>query len=80
MILAPERVFEPGETAVAILRLLNGHRSVFEIAMLLAEKYDAPVELIFADTVLLLQDLMDKGVVTARSENDNDRDVPSRFG
>lgn len=80
LILAPERVFEPDETATSVLRLINGCRNVFEISVLLAQKYDAPLDLILADTVLLLQDLMDKGVVTARSENDNDRDDPRPIG
>lgn len=68
VILAPERVFDPDATAVAILKLVNGRRSVFEIAVLLAQDYNAPLDIILADTVTMLQDLADKGVVTANLE------------
>lgn len=66
LILAPERVFDPDATAVAVLKLANGRRSVLEIAVILAQDYDAPLDIILADSVTLLQDLADKGVVTAQ--------------
>jgi pyrroloquinoline quinone biosynthesis protein D len=65
IILAPERVFNPDETAVAVLRLCDGQRSVNEIAKILSEEYQAPTEEITNDIVAMLQDLSDKGVVTA---------------
>ena len=68
LILAPERVFDPDAAAVAVLKLVNGQRSVLEIAGLLAQDYDAPVDIILADAVTMLQDLADKGVVTTQSE------------
>jgi pyrroloquinoline quinone biosynthesis protein D len=65
VILAPERVFTPDPVAVAVLKLCDGSRSVAIIAGVLAQAYEAPVERILADIVPMLQDLADKGVVTA---------------
>jgi pyrroloquinoline quinone biosynthesis protein D len=64
-ILAPERVFTPDAIAVAVLQLCDGERTVSGIAAELAQAYNAPAERILADIVPLLQDLADKGVVTA---------------
>ena len=63
VLLAPERVLTPDQTAVAVLKLCDGERSVKEIAAKLAEEYSAPVDVIAADIVELLQDLADKGYV-----------------
>src|SRR5262245_61030782 len=65
IILAPERVFEPDEIAVAVLKLCDGSRAVSDIAGELAKEYNAPIEEISADVVAMLQDLADKGVVKA---------------
>jgi pyrroloquinoline quinone biosynthesis protein D len=65
LVLAPERVFEPDEIAVAVLKLCDGARSVDDIASELAREYSAPKEEIVADIVSMLQDLADKGVVKA---------------
>jgi pyrroloquinoline quinone biosynthesis protein D len=65
LILAPERVFEPDETAVAVLKLCDGARTVADIAGELAREYNAPTKEIVADIVAMLQDLADKGVVKA---------------
>ena len=65
LVLAPERVFEPDEIAVAVLKLCDGARSVGDIASELAREYNAPKEEIVADIVSMLQDLADKGVVKA---------------
>ena len=64
-ILAPERLFTPDAIALAVLRLCDGTRSVGSIAGELAQTYNAPAERILDDIVPLLQDLADKGVVTA---------------
>jgi pyrroloquinoline quinone biosynthesis protein D len=64
-ILAPERVFTPDPIAVAVLQLCDGSRSVEVIAAELAQTYNAPKERILADITPMLQDLADKGVVTA---------------
>ena len=65
LILAPERVFEPDDVAVEILKLCDGQRSVADIAGLLSKEYNAPIDEITADVVSMLQDLADKGVVKA---------------
>ena len=61
VILAPERVLVPDDTAVAVLRLVDGATSVTAIAEALARTYTAPLDLILADSLTLLQDLADKG-------------------
>ncbi|HEY7669971.1 MAG TPA: pyrroloquinoline quinone biosynthesis peptide chaperone PqqD [Hyphomicrobium sp.] len=65
LILAPERVFDPDEIAVEVLKLCDGKRTVADIASTLAKEYNAPLEEISADIVAMLQDLADKGVVKA---------------
>jgi pyrroloquinoline quinone biosynthesis protein D len=65
LILAPERVFEPDDVAVEILKLCDGQRSVADIAGLLSKEYNAPMDEITADVISMLQDLADKGVVKA---------------
>jgi pyrroloquinoline quinone biosynthesis protein D len=68
VILVPERVLVPDETAVAILKLCDGERSLAEVAASLAETYAADPEVILADCVALLQDLADKGYLVAAGE------------
>jgi pyrroloquinoline quinone biosynthesis protein D len=63
IILAPERVFNPDDTAVAVLKLCDGQRSVNDIAKALSDEYQAPIEEITNDITAMLQDLSDKGVV-----------------
>jgi pyrroloquinoline quinone biosynthesis protein D len=63
IILAPERVFNPDEIAVAVLKLCDGQRSVKVIAETLSAEYQAPIEVITNDIIAMLQDLSDKGVV-----------------
>lgn len=65
LILAPERVFEPDDIAVEVLKLCDGQRSVSDIAEVLAKEYNAPKEEILKDIIAMLQDLADKGVVKA---------------
>lgn len=64
VLLAPERVLVPDETAVEILQLCDGTRRVDDVVDLLAEKYAAERATIAADVVALLQELADKGLVT----------------
>lgn len=63
VVLAPERVLVPDETAVEILKLCDGETSVAAIVVALAAAYDAPREEIAGDVTALLQDLADKGFV-----------------
>ena len=63
ILLAPERVFEPDDTAVEILKLCDGERTVQDIAVQLAKDYNAPITEIQGDIVQMVQDLADKGVL-----------------
>ena len=63
VLLAPERILSPDQTAVAVLQLCDGNRTVEDIAAKLAEEYSAPVDVIVTDVVDLLQDLADKGYI-----------------
>ena len=64
VILAPERVLMPDDIAVEILNRCKGG-TVAEIVDELAAAFDAPREDIETDVIQMLQDLADKGVVTA---------------
>lgn len=65
VVLAPERVLMPDEIAVEILQRCNGETSVSGIADALAREFAAPVEEIRGDIIEALQDLADKGFLTA---------------
>ena len=65
VVLAPERAFVPDDTALEVLKLVDGARSVREIADALAARFDAPREVIEADVVEMLRDLAERGVVAA---------------
>jgi len=65
IILAPERLFDPDDVAVEVLKLCDGQRTVADIAEHLAKEYNAPNAEIQADVIEMLQDLADKGVVKA---------------
>ena len=47
------------------LQLCDGNRSVEAIAAELAQAYSAPQERILSDIITLLQELADKGIITA---------------
>jgi pyrroloquinoline quinone biosynthesis protein D len=64
-VLAPERVFEPDEIAVEILKRCDGVRSVAAIATEMAAEYNAPLADITSDIIAMLQELADKNVVRA---------------
>lgn len=65
VILAPERLLVPDETSVEILQLCDGKASVTGIVGKLVEKYNAPPDVIMKDVIRMLQDLADKGFLTA---------------
>ena len=65
IILAPERLFDPDEIAVEVLKLFDGVRTVGDIAEQLGKDYNAPRADIEVDIISMLQDLADKGVVKA---------------
>ena len=64
VILAPERLLLPDDIAVTILQHLDGHRSVTQIIDLLVAEFNAPRANIAGDVITMLQDLVDKGMVT----------------
>ena len=63
VVLAPERLLLPDEQAVEILQLTDGERAVDAIIDELARRYDAPRDVIAADVLKMLQDLVDKKVL-----------------
>ena len=65
VLLAPERILTPSETAVAVLQLCDGTASVTVIAGKLAAEYEAPPGEILADILPVLQELADLGYVLA---------------
>lgn len=62
VVMAPERMFVPDETALEILRLVDGARDEGAIVDGLAAKFSAPREVIAADVGAMLADLREKGV------------------
>ena len=65
VVLAPERLFVPDPIALEIIQRCDGEASVAAIVDGLAEKFNAPRDVILGDVIALLQDLTDKGVMTA---------------
>ena len=63
VVLAPERAFVPDDVALEVLKLVDGARSVRDIAEALAARFDAPREVIEADITEMLRDLAERGVV-----------------
>jgi pyrroloquinoline quinone biosynthesis protein D len=63
VVLAPERLFLPDEQAVEILKLIDGVRSLGGIVDHLAERFNAPHDVISADVSVMLRELADKGVL-----------------
>jgi pyrroloquinoline quinone biosynthesis protein D len=63
VLLAPERLFVPDAPAVAILKLVDGRRSLGAIIDDLAARFEAPRDLIARDVTAMLQDLADRGAI-----------------
>ena len=61
VILAPERVLVPDETAAEVVGMTDGKATIAEIVDRLAEKYAAPRQEIAGDVLEMLQDLADQG-------------------
>jgi pyrroloquinoline quinone biosynthesis protein D len=62
-LLAPERLFAPDQQAVEILKLVDGTRSLGGIIDALAERFNAPRDLIARDVAAMLGDLAEKGAI-----------------
>ncbi len=69
VLLVPERVMVPDETAVEILQLCDGERTLAEIIDGLAEKYAAPRDEIAVDVAEMLSDLAGKGFLIDNRED-----------
>lgn len=63
VLLAPERTFDLDETATAVLALVDGQRTIAQIATELATRYDADRAAIEADILPMLSDLASKRVL-----------------
>ena len=63
VVLAPERVIIPDETALEILRRCDGIARLSAIIDELAASYDASRDVIAQDVCQLVADLTDKGIV-----------------
>ena len=68
VILVPERVLLPDDTAVAVLLRVDGARRVCDIVDELASLYHADPALILTDSIALLQDLADKAFLQTVTE------------
>ena len=65
IVLAPERVFVPDPIALEVIKRCDGSASVTAIVDDLAKTFNADRAVIEKDVSALLQDLADKGVMTA---------------
>ncbi len=63
VLLAPERAFNVDERAVMILKLVDGTRTVGDIAAVLATQFSADAAVIERDVTAMLAGLVDKRVV-----------------
>jgi pyrroloquinoline quinone biosynthesis protein D len=63
VLLAPERLFQPDEIAVEVLKLVDGQRTLGMISDTLAGRFEAPRTLIAADVARLLQELNERGAL-----------------
>lgn len=60
VVLAPERAYEIDAVSLAVLRLIDGEKTVAGIAAELAAQYGAPLDVVTRDVTALLQNLADK--------------------
>jgi len=63
VLLAPERLFMPDGTAVEILKLVDGARSIGGIVDDLAARFNAPREVIATDVIAAFDDLVARAAV-----------------
>ena len=64
VVLAPERLFQPDETAVEVLKLVDGERSFSAIIDDLCSRFDAPRDVVAADVSGMMEDLAARGVLS----------------
>jgi pyrroloquinoline quinone biosynthesis protein D len=63
VLLAPERGLELNASAAAVLKALDGSRTVREVAASLAATHDAPAERIEAEVIMLLSALAERALI-----------------
>ena len=63
VVMAPERMFVPDETALEVLRLIDGTLDLDGIIDALAKKFDAPRDVIAIDVRAMAEDLQSRGVL-----------------
>ena len=65
VVMAPERMFIPDETALEVLQLVDGARNLDAIIDALVEKFAAPRDVIAADVRAMVEDLTNRGALQA---------------
>ena len=65
VVMAPERMFIPDETALEVLQLVDGARDLDAIIDALVAKFEAPRDMIAADVRALVEDLTNRGALQA---------------
>jgi len=65
VVLAPEKVFMPDEIAVEVLKRCTGEATLAAIIEDLAQAFEADRKTVGTDVIAMLQDLADKGIITA---------------
>ncbi len=63
VLLAPERAFDLDATALEVLRLIDGRRSIREIADDLAARFDGDRTVIEADVIDMLNGLLNRRIL-----------------
>lgn len=70
VLLAPERVLFPCETSVAIIQALGERPRFADVVDRLAAEYEAPRDLVAADTAAMLADLAQQNFLEIEDERD----------
>jgi pyrroloquinoline quinone biosynthesis protein D len=65
VVMAPERMFIPDETALEVLHLVDGTRDLDAIIDTLVAKFAAPRDVIAADVQAMVEDLTNRGALQA---------------
>jgi pyrroloquinoline quinone biosynthesis protein D len=65
VVMAPERMFIPDETALEVLHLVDGARDLDAIIDALVAKFEAPRDVIAADVQAMVEDLTNRGALQA---------------
>ena len=65
VVMAPERMFIPDETALEVLQRVDGARDLDAIIDALVAKFEAPRDVIAADVHAMVEDLTNRGALRA---------------